>query len=51
MEEPEGAGGEKVSQSEERERLMKDLDTRIVVQVGPESNPSQPDNVLFRLEF
>ena len=36
----EGAGAtsrtpaEKVSQSEERDRLMKDLDTRIVVQVG-----------------
>ena len=45
-----GAGGvtsrtqqaQKVSQSEERDRLMKDLDTRIVVQVGSESQSKSP---------
>ena len=47
VEEKEGTGGaEKVSQSEERNRLMKDLDTRIVVQVGSQSKSSQPNNVL-----
>ena len=37
---------EKVSQSEERDRLMKDLDTRIVVQVGSQSNCCQSINVV-----
>ena len=37
---------QKVSQSEERDRLMKDLDTRIVVQVGSQSNSSQRPNVV-----
>ena len=51
--EEEGGGGatsrtpaQKVSQSEERDRLMKDLDTRIVVQVGSQSNSSQRSNVV-----
>ena len=39
---------QKVSQSEERDRLMKDLDTRIVVQVGSQSNCCQRTNVVSK---
>merc|ERR550532_1027086 len=33
-------------QSEERDRLMKDLDTRIVVQVGSQSNSGQTNDMI-----
>ena len=33
-------------QSEERDRLMKDLDTRIVVQVGSQSNAGQTNSMI-----